>query len=173
MDLLLTGLENISATNCAALFAMLSHTGHGTAGYAMAVACSFITANGYSTSDDRLTRRRPSQQDIASSLSEGKSPSEHVGGETRNIASLIRVLRFGTSAKEIVDRVVDACQKACGKIEEGQRALLLIAVSFMLGRQRAKAEGRGDTQVGGGAFQRFFNDRAELGFLLGLIIRGH
>ena len=173
MDQLLTGIENVSGAAPNAVFAMLSHTGHGTAGYAMAVACSFLSASRFDLSDNHMSQRRNSAQDLASSLSEGKSLTEHMVGETRNIASLIRVLRFGMSAKDIVDQVLDACHNACGAVEEGQRALLLIAASFMLGRQRARSEGRGDTQVGGGAFQRFFNDRAELGFLLGLIIRGH
>jgi len=173
MDQLLTGLEDISAADSGAVFAVLSHTGQGAAGYAMAVACGFLEASCFSWSDDKMPRRRPSQVDMASSLSDGKSPTEHIGGETRNIASLIRVLRFGMSARDIVDRVLEACHRACGHVGEDKRALLLIAASFMLGRQWARAEGRGDTQIGGGAFQRFFNDRAELGFLLGLIIRGH
>ncbi len=169
LDQLMTGMERISAEyGHDTVFAMMSHTGVGTAGYAMAVSCSFLLTLQSGAADTAMIRR-PSQISMGSSM-ESKSPSESID-EKRDIASLIRVLRFGMSAKDTVDRVLDACAAACLTVDDERRALLIIVTSFMLGRRRAAMEGRPDIQIGGGAFERFFHDRAELGFLLNLIVR--
>ena len=51
-------------------------------------------------------------------------------------------------------------------LDEDLRAFLILAASFILGRRAAVREGRSDTRFGNGAFNAFFRDRAELGFLL-------
>ena len=167
MDQLLSAIQRISDDHGPhSAFAMVSHTGVGTAGYAMAVTCSFLLTL---QSGRDATVRRPSQLALGSSM-DGKSPSDSMD-ERRDIASLIRVLRFGMSAKDIVDRVLDTCAAAFLTVDDERRALLIVATSFMLGRRRAVAEGRPDTRVGDGAFEKFFQDRAELGFLLNLLVR--
>jgi hypothetical protein len=158
LDQLLSVLEQGSALGDSAAFAIVSHTGVGTAGYAMAVSCSFLLS----------TRSAPSRR-ISQQLLVGSPDMRQVmeaGEGARDVASLIRVLKFGPAAKEIADVALDACAPACRQLDEELRAFLILAASFILGRRAAALEGRPDFRMGQGAFIAFFKDRAELGFLL-------
>ena len=164
LDRLLTVLELGAAQREGAAFAIMSHTGTGTAGYAMAVSCAFLlTAR-------NAPFRRTSQQQLLIGSPETRHLMEG-GDEARDIASLIRVLKFGPAAKDIADAALEACGPACRHMEEELRAFLVLAASFMLGRRAAAQEGRSDVQMGSGAFVSFFKSRAELGFLLSHIKR--
>jgi hypothetical protein len=158
LDRLLSVLESGFKRSPDAAFAIMSHTGIGTSGYAMAVSCCFLLAT--------CADRRLSQQHMVVGSPETRHLLE--GGD---IASLLRVLKFGPAAKDIADTALEACAPACQHLDEELRAFLILAASFMLGRRSALLEGRDAVRVGEGAFISFFNDRAELGFLLSHIKR--
>jgi hypothetical protein len=162
LDRLLSVLDAARQTGADAAFAIVSHTGIGTAGYAMAVSCCFLLAT------SSAPPRRVSQQFLV-----GSPETRHLDGcdGMRDVASLIRVLKFGPAAKELADRALEACAPACQHLDEELLAFLILATSFILGRRAAALEGRDDVRVGEGAFIAFFKDRAELGFLLSHIKR--
>ena len=157
LDRLLTVLEHGHTSDSPAAYAILSHTGLGTAGYAMAVSCAFLLATHHGPC------RRPSQQQLII----GSPDARHMLEDgARDIASLIRVLKYGAAAKDISDRALELCAPACQQLDEDLLAFLVLAASYVLGRRAAAREGREDVQVGDGAFVAFFKSRAELGFIL-------
>ncbi len=158
LDRLLTVLENSLSIGTETAFAIVSHTGTGMAGYVMALCCCFLMP-----SHSGPTRRASRTHQMLVGSPETRHLMED---DTRDIASLIRVLKFGTQAKETVDRALEACGPSCQQLDEDLRAFLILAASFILGRRAAVREGRSDTRFGNGAFNAFFRDRAELGFLL-------
>ena len=164
LDRLLTVLESsLHVGTEQSAFAIVSHTGTGTAGYAMAIFCCFLLPS-HTGPARRVSRTHQ--------MLVGSPETRHLmEDDTRDIASLIRVLKFGTLAKETVDRALEACGPACQQLDEDLRAFLILAASFILGRRAAVVEGRSDTRFGDGAFNAFFRDRAELGFLLSHIKR--
>lgn len=163
LDRLLSVLERARTRGEDASFAFMSHTGVGTACYAMAVTCCFL-----------LSKRTAPARRVSSQFAIGSPetrPLADGADDMRDIASLIRVLKFGPAAKDVVDRALEACAPACQHLDDEVRAFLVLAASFILGRRAAAAEGRDDVRLGDGAFLSFFKDRAELGFLLSHIKR--
>ncbi len=162
LDRLLSALEHGYKSGDDVSFAIVSHTGTGTAGYAMAVACAFLRATG----------QGPVRRQSHAALVIGSPETRQVfDGGARDTASLIRVLKYGVVAKDIVEHALDACGPACQSLDENSRAFLILATSFVIGRRVAANEKRPDSKVGDGAFTAFFHDRAELAFLLSHIKR--
>lgn len=163
LDRLLTIIEQAAQTDDMAL-AIMSHTGVGTAGYAMAISCSFILSRQHGVARTSV----PQYQAPLSPVPGSPDTRSFWDGsdEPRDIASLIRVLKYGAAAKELADRALDACSVACQTMDDELRAFLVLATSFIIGRHTAAAEGRPDAQVGNGAFVQFYRDRAELEFIL-------
>ena len=140
--------------------AIVSHTGTGTAGFAMVLTCCFRIA---SQEASELTSAR-------SVLPAAGSPLEGSGQERRDIGTLVRVLRWGAGALEVVTRSLDLCFGDSGRrLDDELYGILIIATSYVLGRRLAEAEGRAEAFAQlpeAGKFEKWFENRAELAFLL-------
>jgi len=108
-------------------------------------------------------------QDACRGGAQAEQQHHHVGSPVegshreRAAAALVRVLRNGTEAKLLVNAVLERCNGGEERLAEEDRALLLIATAWLIGRRAAAV---GQDSCPQGAFTRWFAERAELGFLL-------
>lgn len=166
MDRFLSALEKSGLGNADAAampgIAIVSHTGTGTAGFAMVLTCCFQVA---ATEACELTSTRSTAALAGGSPLEGTAPQER-----RDIGTLVRVLRWGPAALEVVTRCLELCfGDSARRLNDELHGILLIATSYLLSRRMAEVEGR--VEVGAraeaeGRFEKWFENRAELAFLL-------